>query len=335
MRILITGISGFIGQHLVEALNADGHEVHGLYEHPESRAKNPQLTKSQQHVADLADYGAVERLVEKVRPEVVLHMASRSEVALSFRNYIHVSNVNYVSAVNLAEACRVYVPGFKAFIFASTMETYGNAEPLTGEKVFTEDTPQYPMAPYAVAKLAMEKYLAYMGYAYDFPHIVMRQTNTYGRRDNSFFIVERIISQMLGGDECNLGVAWPVRNFLFITDLVEFYRALLAQMPLGETFVTGPANAVTIGELANLIAEKLDWRGNINWDTVPERAAEVPYLNSDPAKAKRVLGWEPKVSLSEGRDRCIQFWRDNPEGATEPTWEQRRVYVRQFGGGGA
>jgi nucleoside-diphosphate-sugar epimerase len=331
MRILITGISGFIGQHLVEALHSDGHEIHGLYEHPESRAKNPQIPESQQHVANLTDYEAIEKVIEGVQPEVVLHMASRSEVALSFRNYVHVSEVNYVSAVNLAEACRKHVPEFKAFIFASTMETYGNAYPFTGTQAFTEQTPQYPMAPYAVAKLATEKYLAYMGYGYDFPHIILRQTNTYGRRDNAFFIVERILTQMLEGDTCNLGVSWPVRNFLFITDLVEFYRALLAKMPVGETFVTGPMNAVTIGELAELIALKLDWHGTINWNTVPPRAAEVPYLNSDPAKARRVLGWEPQVSLDEGLSRCIEFWRDNPEGSREPTWDQKLVYWRQLG----
>ena len=330
MRILITGISGFIGQHLADQLTADGHEIHGLYEHEESKAKNA-IPESQQHVVNLSDFQGVEEVVKKAQPEIVLHMASRSEVALSFRNYIEVSNVNYVAAVNLAEACRQYSTGFKAFIFASTMETYGNAQPLTGARVFNEQTPQYPMAPYAVAKLAVERYLAYMGYGYDFPFIILRQTNTYGRRDNSFFIVERIISQMLAGDTCNLGVAWPVRNFLHITDLVEFYRVLIDKLPVGETFCTGPDNALTIGELAELIAVKLDWHGTINWDTVPVRAAEVPYLNSTPSKAKRVLGWEPKVSLSDGLDLCIDFWRDAAVGPTEPTWEQRTVYWRQLG----
>jgi nucleoside-diphosphate-sugar epimerase len=105
---------------------------------------------------------------------------------------------------------------------------------------------------------------------------------------------------MLAGDTCNLGVGWPVSNFLFIDDLVELYRVLLDKLPLGETFVTGPDNAVTIGELVDTDRDKLDWHGTVNWDTVPERAAEVPYLNSDPAKAKRLLGWEPQVSLMRG-----------------------------------
>ena len=320
MRVLITGISGFIGGYLAEQLIADGHEVHGLYEHAESRSKNPTVQDRNKHVVNLTDHEAIENLIEALQPEAVMHLASRSEVALSFRNYIEVTDVNYVAVVNLAEACRKFAPDLKAFVLAGTMETYGNAWPVEGVRAFTESTGQYPMAPYAVAKLACEKYLAYMGYAYEFPYIILRQTNTYGRRDNSFFIVERIISQMLAGDVCSLGVAWPVRNFIWIDDLIDLYRALLDQLPVGETFVTGPDNALTIGALVDMIAGKLDWQGVVNWETVPARAAEVPYLNSDPAKAKRLLGWEPTVSLDEGLARTIAIWQNDPEAAAVPSW---------------
>jgi UDP-glucose 4-epimerase len=321
MRILCTGISGFIGQHLADALLADGHEIHGLYEHEESRAKNPSV--EMQHVVSLTRHPSVAAFVEAIQPDIVLHLASRSEVALSFDNYVEVTNVNYLATVNLAEACRRLVPGLKAFIMASTMEVFGNAWPFTGERAFTEVTPPFPMAPYAVAKLACEKYLAYMGYAYQFPYIILRQTNTYGRRDNSFFIVERVISQMLAGDTCDLGVAWPTRNFLHIHDLVKLYRTLLEQMPLGETFVTGPDHPVTIGELARLIAAKLAWDGQINWGTAPVRAAEVPYLNSVATKAKEWLGWESKIDLDEGLDRTIAIWRTNPKASMVPDWVAR------------
>jgi hypothetical protein len=77
-------------------------------------------------------------MIANVQPEVVLHLASRSEVALSFRNYTEVTNVNYVAVVNLAEACRQHSPDLKAFVMASTMETYGNAYPFTGTRAFTE-----------------------------------------------------------------------------------------------------------------------------------------------------------------------------------------------------
>jgi nucleoside-diphosphate-sugar epimerase len=153
MRILITGISGFIGSTSSRRCTATAMRSTACTS-TRSRARRTRSPESQQHVVEPHGLRAIEKVIEGVQPEVVLHMASRSEVALSFRNYVHVSKVNYVSAVNLAEACRKHVPEFKAFIFASTMETYGNAYPFTGTQAFTEQTPQYPMAPYAVAKLA-------------------------------------------------------------------------------------------------------------------------------------------------------------------------------------
>jgi nucleoside-diphosphate-sugar epimerase len=193
---------------------------------------------------------------------------------------------------------------------ASTMETYGHQDPANGP--FTEDTPQHPMAPYAVAKLATEKYLAYMRYAYGFRSTVLRQTNSYGRTDNDFFVVERIVTQMLRGDVCNLGDPDPVRNFLWIGDLVALYRAIVDQpeKAAGETFVTGPDNALTIRKLAEKIQVQLGWTGSVNWHTIPPRVGEIFFLSSNPAKAKAVLGWEPTVDLDEGLRRTIEIWRD-------------------------
>lgn len=306
MRVLITGVSGFIGQHLVEDL-AD-HEVHGLYERPTTLGKNPQIPAERKYVCDLRDAPQVEYVVDRVQPDMVLHLAARSEVANSFDNYREVSDINYVGTVTLAEACRRFAD-LKLFVMASTMETYGHQDPANGP--FTEDTPQHPMAPYAVAKLATEKYLAYMAYAYGFPSTVLRQTNSYGRTDNDFFVVERIITQMLRGDVCNLGDPAPVRNFLYISDLVALYRAILEapEKARGETFVTGPDNAIRIDALADKIQALLDWRGQLNWHTIPRRVGEIFYLNSDPAKAGRVLGWTPKVDLDEGLARTIDIWR--------------------------
>lgn len=306
-RLLITGVSGFIGQALVESLHGQ-YEIHGLYERPESTAKNPQLPGERQYVADLRDQEAVEDVVRRVQPDLVIHLAARSEVANSFANYREVSDINYVGTVILAEACRKLAPSMLLFVMASTMETYGHHDHAHG--AFTEDTPQHPMAPYAVAKLACEKYLGYMRYAYDFPSCILRQTNSYGRHDNDFFVVERIVTQMLAGDVCNLGDPTPWRNFLHIDDLVELYRTVLEHpAAVGETFVTGPDNALPIGRLASIIAERIDWDGQINWDTIPPRPGEIFYLNSDPAKAARVLGWEPKVDLFDGIDRTIELWR--------------------------
>lgn len=287
--LLITGASGFIGQYLTREFS------------------DHDLWLASEKTMNLQNPEQVDRVIADVQPEVVIHLAAKSEVALSFDNYAEVGDVNYLGTVRLAEANRRLNPNLKLFVMASTMETYGH-QPQPW-KPFTEDTSQNPAAPYAVAKVASEKYLQYMNYAYGFPYTILRQTNSYGRFDNDFFVVERIITQMLAGDVCNLGAKEPYRNFLFIDDLVALYRRIVEERPAGEVFVTGPDNALTIADLAEKIRKQLDWGGVINWDTMPPRPGEIFYLNSDPQKAWDVLGWEPKVGLDEGLERTVALWR--------------------------
>lgn len=286
--LLITGASGFIGQHL--AAEFSDHEVF----------------QAGEHNMNLTDPAQVDEVVAEVQPEIVIHLAAKTEVAWSFNDYLNVSNVNYLGTVALAEANRRLNPNLRLFIMASTMETYGHQEQRTP---FTEATPQKPAAPYAVAKVACEQYLAYMDYAYGFPYTILRQTNTYGRSDNDFFVVERIITQMLRGSIAQLGDPDPYRNFLHISDLVALYRRVVEEKPLGETFVTGPDNAVTIEELAEQIRKIIGWDGVIEWHTQPKRPGEIYYLNSKPDKARKLLGWTPKVGLEEGLRRTVELWR--------------------------
>jgi nucleoside-diphosphate-sugar epimerase len=186
------------------------------------------------------------------------------------------------------------------------METYGHHE---APAPFTEGTPQYPMAPYAVAKVAAEKYLHYMQYAYNFPFTILRQTNTYGRVENEFFIMERIIGQALDGGVINLGEPDPIRNFLYISDLIDLYMKVLEKRPLGSTFVTGPNNGLTIRELVEKVTNIMEWRGQVNWHTIPKRPGEIFYLNSDEYKARILLGWQPKIGLDEGIRKTVEGLR--------------------------
>lgn len=307
-KILLTGAAGFIGQYLSTALK-DKYEVHGMYQSNKHFDKNPDIIEENKHTADLTDYTTVEELIKNLRPDFVVHLAAKTEVARSFDNYIEVSEVNYIGTVNLAEANRKFNPNLKLFIMASTMETYGHQK----EGIpFNENTPQFPMAPYAVAKLACEHYLRYMEYAYEFPWTIVRTTNAYGRTDNDFFVMERIITQMIWDEELNLGDPEPVRNFIWIGDLIRFYEAVLEHHDLcrGEVFTVGPPNGLTIAELVEKIAVQLGWSGKVNWHTLPHRPGEIYYLNSSNDKATRLLGWKPLVDLDEGIRRTIEIWSD-------------------------
>lgn len=317
-RLLITGVNGFIGQALTEEFHKD-YEVWGAYESFESMesAVNPQIPSERRVLMNLRNMEMVDSAVAEVQPEFVIHLAARSEVADSFENYLEVADINYVGVVRLAESLRRHNPKLELFVQASTMETYGDCDPW---QPANEDTPQLPKAPYAVAKVAAEKYLLYMHSAYSFPATILRQTNTYGRHDNDFFVVERILTQMIAGGPVNLGTNYPYRNFLYIDDLVALYRRVLTGDPeepehewkywdvTGEVFVTGPDNAVSIGALYEMCAQVTGYTGPVNWDTIPKRPGEVYRLNSYAGKAKAVLGWEPKVSLLEGLKLTAEKW---------------------------
>lgn len=300
MKILLTGSSGFIGQHLLPRLKNIG----TLYE-----------LKS-----DLTDHNSVKEEVKSISPDIIVHLAARTEVQKSFYEQVSFSEVNYVGTVNLVEACRQVDP-MPYFVFASTMEVYG-WQPISDEieqtgtyKVsvaFDENTQPHPNAPYAVAKYGCEKYLEYAGRAYGLEWSSFRQTNAYGRKDNDYFVTEQIISQMIKGNECNLGYSEPYRNFIYIDDLLDAWMSVIENRNTckGNFFTIGPDDPRKIRDCANYIAEQLKWDGQINWNTKPPRHGEIYWLNSNNKLITEKTGWKPKISYEEGIERTIFHWKN-------------------------
>lgn len=301
MKIFVTGASGFIGSHLMPILSQD-HEVYAM-------------------TSDLTNHSAVAEELAAFDPHVVVHLAARTEVEKSFYEQVSFSDVNYVSSINLIEAasrCR----NLKNFVFASTMEVYG-WQPISDDVVrhgypdysvaFDEHTQPAPNAPYAVAKYAVEKYLEYMHRSQAFPFTAIRQTNAYGRQDNDFFVTEQIITQMLKNPEhIDLGYAEPFRNFIFITDLIAAWTAVINnpdQCNSGLIMTIGPDQPIKIKDYVALIGAKLGWQGQVNWNTKPKRPGEIYWLNSNSALIERVLDWHPRVNLDSGIEQTIQIWQ--------------------------
>ncbi|MGH2784689.1 MAG: NAD-dependent epimerase/dehydratase family protein [Actinomycetota bacterium] len=314
-KVFVTGVSGFIGSYLAERLLDEGYHVGGLLRQT-NRLNYPGVQRLMgrvdMHYGSVTDYHSVAQALREFRPDVIAHLGAVTPVAYSFAHPHEVTDTNYMGVINLSEAALKILPDLKRMIFASSMEVYGHQAP---DGPFEETLDPHPACPYAVAKFASEKYLQYMKYAYNFPGVMLRQTNCYGRRENDYFIVERILTQMLKGDTVNLGEKDPVRNFIWITDLLDLYVELIGSTSdeklHGEVFNTGPDNGLTIGELADEIARQLGWKGRINWNTIPKRPGEIFYLNSSNEKVSKATGWEPKVSLEEGIGRTIEIWRDN------------------------
>jgi nucleoside-diphosphate-sugar epimerase len=309
MKILVTGAGGFIGSNLVPKLVENEHDVYSLERYVTGRYVLGQRKDVMTVFGDLKENFSVKRIVYEIRPDIVIHLASISPVAYSYDHPIEVIEANFLATVNLAEICLREVPHFKHFLFASTSETYGE-----GACPKREDTPQNPNSPYAVSKHACEKYLLYMRDAYGFPVTILRNFNTYGRKDNTHFVVERTIAQMLQGNTVRLGDLTPIRDFEYIDDHVNSYITCLENPKAkGEIFNFCTGKGVSIKELVDLIAKLTNFNGEIIWNTIPARPLEIKELVGDNSKAQRILGWRPKFNLVDGLKLTIDFWRKKLE----------------------
>lgn len=301
MKIFLTGASGFIGSHLAPRLSRD-HEIKCM-------------------TSDLLDFSAVEQELLACSPDIIVHLAARTEVERSFYEQLSFSQVNYIGSINLIETAKK-IPNLNNFVFASTMEVYG-WQPISDEiqkygrpteyVSFDENTQPNPNAPYAVAKYGVEKYLQYMHRSQDFPFTAIRQTNSYGRPDNDFFVTEQIITQMLENPEViKLGYGEPYRNFIFISDLLDAWETVIEnwrKVNNGMIFTIGPNNPIQIKDYVNLIGSKIGWDGKVEWNQKPKRPGEIFWLNSNHDLITQTTGWTPKVSLDRGIDLTIEMWR--------------------------
>ena len=303
-KVLITGATGFIGKGLATRLKGE-YEVHTLERYVTGRYG---LDNTINHYANLTDYSAVRNIVRTIKPDYVIHLAAISAVSFSYEHPVEVSEVNYIGPVNLAEACYREVPGFKQFISAGTSEEYGMTLQDTAHKL-TEESALLPNSPYAVAKVASDKYLSYMHMAYHFPCTILRPFNTYGRKDNTHFFIERTIIQMLTQDKIYLGDPAAVRDWLYADDHINGYvKALGCKEAIGEAINLATGTGYTTRDTAELIARLTDFKGEIVWHSTPPRPLDAKILIGDNSKAKRLLGWKPEYTLEEGLTETIEYW---------------------------
>jgi len=255
---------------------------------------------------DLRDGFIIRRLVKKVQPDAAVHLAAISPVAYSYDHPQEIFEVNTLGTVNLAEACLQEVSHFKHFLYAGTSEEYGNQTQFPVK----EDAELRPNSPYSVSKVAADKYLHYMRDAYGFPMTILRPFNTYGRKDNVHFVVERTTTQMLQGKTVRLGDPDPVRDLMYADDHVDAYLTCLNnEKAKGEIFNFCTGHGISIKELADLIAKLTAFDGEVTWANIPARPLDIQKLVGSYEKAKRVLGWEPKHTLEEGLKETINFWK--------------------------
>ena len=306
--ILVTGTTGFIGSELLPLLKDRGYRVFSLERYVTGRMGKIRNPTDDLWFADLKDVFSLTKVIQKIQPDIVIHLGALTSVSYSYQHPQEVLETNFLGTVNLAELCRRYVPNFQQFIFASTAEVYGVCE----EEDKREDTANLiPNSPYAVSKYSCEKYLQYLHKAYNLPVTIFRMFNSYGRKRDNFFVVEKTIDQMLHEETCYLGDPEPVRDFLHYTDQLNAYLAALENpAAIGETFNVSSGVGVSIKELADKTAELTDFKGDVVWRSMPRRPLDIMHLVGSNEKIHRTLDVPEPVSFEEGLKKTIEWWKN-------------------------
>ena len=290
-KALITGITGQDGSYLAELLLSKGYEVHGIIR----RA-------STFNYGDLADSANLVKLVYETQPDEIYNLAAQSHVRVSFDSPEFTGDVDALGAMRLLEAIHLTGRDKKTkFYQASTSELFG----LVQEVPQKETTPFYPRSPYAVAKLyaywAVRNYReAYGIFASNgilFNHESPRRGETFVTRK-----ITRAVGRIKMGlqEKLYMGNVNSLRDWGFAGDYVEgMWRILQHERPDEFVLATGEMHSVKefLQEAFGLVG--LDWEKYVEYDKRYLRPTEVDQLLGDASKARRELGWEPKVKFRD------------------------------------
>jgi UDP-glucose 4-epimerase len=328
--VVVTGGAGFIGSELVRQLASRGERVVVVDNLVNGKREN--VTDVLSRDVTLLEIDV--RQVDALRPHLKEARAVYHLACLGVRHSVHAPHenheVNATATLGLLAAAReLDVP---RFVYVSSSEVYGSPGSLSAgsSAPMSEEHPAFPCTVYGGSKLAGESYARAFHRTYGYPTVVVRPFNTYGPRshhegDSGEVIPKFLLRCLAGRPLIVFGDGTQSRDFTFVTDTARGIL-LAGDHPdsVGETLNLGSGTDVTINELARLVAAAA---GRPDAEIVHDqpRPGDVPRLRADVSRARRLLGYEAQVSLSEGLQRLLQWYRKQP-GTPEQLLEQEIVH---------
>lgn len=317
-KVLVTGADGFIGSHLTEALLSQSAQVTALslYNSFDSQGwldDLPDEARSRVRIVrgDLRDSAFVRRLVHG--HEVVFHLGALIAIPQSYATPHSYVETNVVGTLNVLEAAREF--GVRRVVHTSTSEVYGTAITMP----IDESHPLQGQSPYSASKIGADMMAEAFARSFDLPVAILRPFNTFGPRQSERAIIPTIIRQALDPKcpDIRVGDTSPIRDLTFVEDTVAAFLAIgsSSSIEFGKAYNAGSGKAVTVSDLLKMIMETTNCSKSIVQDPQRLRPAnsEVRALLSDSSLLSRETGWGPRVSLHNGLERTIDWWRSRIE----------------------
>jgi len=304
MKTLVTGGAGFIGSNLTDRLIREGHKV-VILDNLCTGKKEHLNPKAIFYNIDIQNPG-IYRIFKKEKPDIVFHCAAQIDIRKSVADPVEDAKTNIMGSLSLIENFIKIKSKNKKFIFISTGGAlYGDAKVIPTP----EDYPAYPLSPYGVAKLTIERYLNYYHKVFGLNYVVLRLANVYGPRQNSegeAGVVAIFCGKMLSGVRPIInGTGNKTRDFVFVQDVVEACVLAMRKNRVGILNI-GTSKETTI----NTIFRKLRKLTGINYEEIhgPDKAGEQKRSCLDFKKAKKELGWTPKYNLDKGLEITVDWF---------------------------
>jgi UDP-glucose 4-epimerase len=300
-KILVTGGAGFIGSHLVDALIVKGYKVI-IIDDLSLGFKENINKKAKFYKVDICS-SKIYEIFKKEKPDVVFHLAAIPRVPVSVQDPVLTTKVNILGTVNVFKTA--IDSSVEKIIFASSSSVYGDQKKLP----LKENMIPNPISPYALQKYTGEQFAKIFTNLFKVPIVSLRYFNVYGPRINFNSEYSLVIGKFLklkkeGKPLTIYGNGNQTRGFCYVADVVGANILAMESKKIkgGEVINIGSEKSYSINYLAKLIGGKVKY--------LPPRPGDVLHTKADINLAKKLLGWQPKISFEEGIKKTIEYFEE-------------------------
>lgn len=303
--VLITGATGFVGSCLTRRLVSVDCDLHIIKREQSNiwRIKNI-FNRVVVHNVDLIDSNSLEKLVKNIKPEIIFHTATYGVYPFQ-KDANKIIQTNMMGTINLVNACSKV--GFSIFINTGSSSEYGVKPKPMNETDLLE-----PNNNYGVAKVSTTLFCQAKARSEKLPIVTLRLFSPYGYYEEATRLVPSVIISCLTGKNPKVSSPEPVRDFVFIEDVLDAYIKV-ANIPNigGEIFNIGYGQQHSVGEVVNKIIELAEEKVSPEWSSTTKRTNEPTIWQADISKAKDILKWEPRYNLEEGLNKIVKWLKEN------------------------
>lgn len=309
---MVTGCAGFIGSHVVDRLLDMGENVAGidnfdLFYDPRIKMRNIEHNMDNEkfvfYRADIRERSEMEKIFKENKADTIIHLAARAGVRPSIQNPLLYEDVNIRGTLNLLELGKK--GNIKKFVFGSSSSIYGVNEKIPFSE---EDTVERIISPYAASKRACEIFCYNYHHLYGIPMVCLRFFTVYGPRQRPEMAIHKFTRSIDRGKEIEMyGNGTSRRDYTYISDIVDGIIAALDKKFDFEIINLGNSKVVELKHLIHLIEKNLGKKAKIK--KLPDQPGDVPVTYANISRAKKLLGYKPSVSIEEGIERFVQWYK--------------------------